>query len=654
MTRDQAKQEIKSRFADYLQPAKKHGTYICPLCKNGTGSTGDGITVKPGTTHLKCFKCGFGGDLIDLYQQEHGATMPEAFAALCESFNIAVDDHTAATVKTQPAPTSAPVAGGAEAQADYKAYFIECGERLTDRAALEYLSFRGISLETAAQYGVGFDPAWRSPQAVKNGRNPPTSPRLIIPTSNSSYLARDTRRELTDQEKRFVKMKEGAAQLFNPAVLTRAAENDPVFIVEGEIDALSIIEAGGEAVAIGSTSNTHKLLEYIEEHGTKATLLLCFDNDKDERTAATTRKKQAELAEGLQVLNIAHLSVDINGEYKDANEALTSNRAAFIDAVQAAQRSTSATPDSVTAYINSLMAGEIENFRRSSTRKTGFENLDRQAGGIYPGLYVLGAISSLGKTTFIHQVADQMAAAGEHILFFSMEQSRLEMVSKSLARITAQRDISTACTSLSIRGGRLTPAALDAARAYTEAVQDRMSVIEGNFACTVSFIGEYVRRYMSRNEVKPVVIVDYLQILQGEGRQTVKEQTDNNVTELKRISRALDLPIILVSSINRSNYLAPIDFESFKESGGIEYTADVVWGLQLSALNDDLFTKEKSIIEKRERIREAKQEMPRQVELVCLKNRYGISSYKASFEYYPQFDLFRPTESEDAAGAKRF
>lgn len=648
MTRDRAKQEIKSRYAEYLRPAKKHGTYICPLCGNGTGSTGDGITVKTGTTHLKCFKCGFGGDLIDLYQQEHGATMPEAFAALCERFNIAVDDHTAAPVKTRPAPTSAPTTGGAEAQADYKAYFMKCRERITDRAALEYLSFRGISAETAAQYGLGFDPAWRSPQAVKNGRNPPTSPRLIIPTSGSSYLARDTRRELTEQEKRFAKMKEGAVQLFNPAALTRAAGNDPVFIVEGEIDALSIIEAGGKAVAIGSTSNTHKLLEYIEEHGTKATLLLCPDNDEAGQRAGR------ELAEGLQGLNISHLSVDITGGHKDANEALTSNRAAFIDAVQAAQRSTSATPDSVTAYINSLMAGEIENFRRSSTRKTGFENLDHQAGGIYPGLYVLGAISSLGKTTFIHQVADQMAAAGEHILFFSMEQSRLEMVSKSLARITAQRDISTACTSLSIRGGRLTPAALDAARAYTEAVQDRMSVIEGNFACTVSFIGEYVRRYMSRNEVKPVVIVDYLQILQGEGRQTVKEQTDNNVTELKRISRALDLPIILVSSVNRSNYLAPIDFESFKESGGIEYTADVVWGLQLSALNDDLFTKEKGIVEKRERIREAKQEMPRNVELVCLKNRYGISSYKASFEYYPQFDLFRPTESEDAAGVKRF
>lgn len=654
MTRDQAKQEIKSRYADYLPKARARvqgqPSYICPFCGSGSGKNGTGMNINPhgDGTQLKCHKCGFYGDVIDIYRKKHSVTMSEAFNALCERFNIAVDDHTAAPVKTQPATTSAPATGGAEAQADYKAYFIECGERITDRAALEYLSFRGISVETAAQYGLGFDPAWRSPQAVRNGRNPPTSPRLIIPTSNSSYLARDTRRELTEQEKRFAKMKEGAAQLFNPAALTRAAGNAPVFIVEGEIDALSIIEAGGEAVATGSTSNTHKLLEYIEEHGTKATLLLCPDNDEAGRRAGR------ELAEGLQGLNIAHLSVDITGGHKDANEALTSDRAAFIDAVQAAQRSTSATPDSVTAYINSLMAGEIENFRRSSTRKTGFENLDRQAGGIYPGLYVLGAISSLGKTTFIHQVADQMAAAGEHILFFSMEQSRLEMVSKSLARITAQRDISTACTSLSIRGGRLTPAALDAARAYTEAVQDRMSVIEGNFACTVSFIGEYVRRYMSRNEVKPVVIVDYLQILQGEGRQTVKEQTDNNVTELKRISRALDLPIILVSSVNRSNYLAPIDFESFKESGGIEYTADVVWGLQLSALNDDLFTKEKSIIEKRERIREAKQEMPRQVELVCLKNRYGISSYKASFEYYPQFDLFRPTESEDAAGAKRF
>ena len=64
MTREDAKREIKSRYAEYLTPAKKRvngkPTYICPLpyCGNGTGSTGDGMAVDPhgDGTQLKCFK----------------------------------------------------------------------------------------------------------------------------------------------------------------------------------------------------------------------------------------------------------------------------------------------------------------------------------------------------------------------------------------------------------------------------------------------------------------------------------------------------------------------------------------------------------------------------------------------------------------------
>ena len=107
------------------------------------------------------------------------------------------------------------------------------------------------------------------------------------------------------------------------------------------------------------------------------------------------------------------------------------------------------------------------------------------------------------------------------------------------------------------------------------------------------------------------------------------------------MSRALDLPIFVISSLNRSNYLTPVDFEAFKESGGIEYTADVVWGLQLDVMNDPIFDKEKGVKEKREKVRDAKAAIPREIELVCLKNRYG-RSYNVHFRYYPQYDLFRP------------
>lgn len=219
------------------------------------------------------------------------------------------------------------------------------------------------------------------------------------------------------------------------------------------------------------------------------------------------------------------------------------------------------------------------------------------------------------------------------------------MVSKSLARITAQTDMEQAVSSLSIRRGYLPAQVLAAAQEYKRQVSDRLSIIEGNFACNISFIGDYIRQYIRRTGTRPVVFIDYLQILQPEtnaaGRtQTTKETVDTTVTELKRISREHGLTVFIISSVNRANYLTPIDFESLKESGGIEYTCDVVWGLQLQCLNDPVFDKANNIKERRQRIKEAKAATPRKIELCCLKNRYGIANYSTYFDYYPAADLF--------------
>jgi replicative DNA helicase len=139
--------------------------------------------------------------------------------------------------------------------------------------------------------------------------------------------------------------------------------------------------------------------------------------------------------------------------------------------------------------------------------------------------------------------------------------------------------------------------------------------------------------------------VDYLQILQGTQKGAIRENVDYNVVELKRLARALDVPVFVISSINRGNYLYPIDFESFKESGGIEYTADVVLGMQLACLDDnDIFTKDKNIMEKREAIKAAKAENPRKIRLVCLKNRYGRPDWTITYQYYPQYDYFLETD----------
>ena len=309
-------------------------------------------------------------------------------------------------------------------------------------------------------------------------------------------------------------------------------------------------------------------------------------------------------------------------------------------------------PDNTADYIRRSMAAEIDGLRAQSNRKTGFPNLDAEAGSIYAGLYAVGGISSVGKTTFISQIADQMAAQGQHVLFFSMEQSRLEMVSKSIARQTAKEDPDKAVSSLQIRTGAKGDSVSKATEDYLQGVGDRISIIEGNFNCTVGYISEYTKTYINRNGgIKPVIVIDYLQVIKPEkdpetGRKMTdtKQIVDHNVTELKRLSRSLELPIFIISSVNRSNYLTPIDFEAFKESGGIEFTCDVVWGLQLAALHDPIFDKEGKIKEKREKIAEAKEAMPREIELVCLKNRYGKSRYTARFTYYPQYDYFVPAD----------
>lgn len=296
--------------------------------------------------------------------------------------------------------------------------------------------------------------------------------------------------------------------------------------------------------------------------------------------------------------------------------------------------------NTVNNYFENHMVPDLENFKLYKDRKTGFDNLDAVAGGLYPGLYVIGAISSLGKTTFIHQMADNLAIAGDHVLFFSLEQNQLEMVTKSVSRIMAKKNINTAMSAIDLKKYSLSGEALEAIDEYSK-IGDRVSIIPCNFDTNINYIVNYTKAYIKEYNVKPVVIVDYLQIIPPtDPRQSDKEKVDNIVRGLKKLQSENNLTVMVVSSINRANYLQPIDFESFKESGGIEYTADVVWGLQLQCLNHPIFDKKDGIKEKREMVRLSKQANPRKVELICLKNRYGISSYSCGFNYNPCYDLF--------------
>ena len=234
---------------------------------------------------------------------------------------------------------------------------------------------------------------------------------------------------------------------------------------------------------------------------------------------------------------------------------------------------------------------------------------------------------------------------GRDVIYFSLEQNMLEIVTKSISRESYRiGGAAEAKSAIDIRRGTRNPTVVEATRKYKE-LSKTITVVECNFHTDVDTMIAYVSDYMEKTKSKPVVIIDYLQIVpppeDSRKIRSTKDSIDYTVRALKTFQVDNELVVIMISSLNRQNYLQPIDFESFKESGGIEYSCDVIWGLQLQVMNDEIFSKDGKIKEKRELVKKAKHEIPRKIELVCLKNRNGIANYSVGFEYFPQFDYFK-------------
>jgi replicative DNA helicase len=237
------------------------------------------------------------------------------------------------------------------------------------------------------------------------------------------------------------------------------------------------------------------------------------------------------------------------------------------------------------------------------------------------------------------QVADYIAKSGQDVLLFSLEMSKLEMVSKSLSRELFKMDALNALTTRDIMNGNYDIQIMGKVLSRQMEAAKHIKIIEGGNNTGTKEIREMIETHIRYTGKKPVVKVDYLQIIKPyDFHMSAKQANDYNVSELKRISRDIDIPLVAISSLNRENYVMPIGFESFKETGAIEYGADVVLGLQLSGITEIAELKKES--EKRERVNKLKSEMPRSVDLVVLKQRNGVSFARMLYFYEPRYNYF--------------
>ena len=540
------------------------------------------------------------------------------------------------------------------------AYIEAMRANIEDPEAVSYLAARGFTVNDAKAEGLGYDPKRR---------------RLVIPWRGADWYHVD--RAIADNlGNKYLKPKSdqvGAQPLYNP----RAAKEKAFFIVEGVLDAIAVHLCGFEAVAVASSTiserNLTELSALIPSGITGGVAVLMLDNDKAGKDG-TEKVREAFEAAGI-AYTVAEQDENAPKDAAEWYRADKSGLRAFLGANhdRAGEIAAEAKEQAYRAAMSRFRVVDPADVAADIFTLTDFEEPtetgiaaldDILDGGLRSGLYALGAVSSMGKTTLSVQVADYIAEHGRGVLFVTIEQSAREIASKSLSRLTRTVNAggynvvtSTEALSASRRerwGDQQAGAFLKACEHYAARIAPRLRILEGTEQPSVSDI-EIVARMMTEHDgIPPVIFIDYLQLLAASSdRDTDKQAIDKNVMLLRQLARDMKTPIWVISSLNRSSYSEGVTMDSWKESGAIEYGCDVLLGLQPQGLRDKL----EKVTEGRQRrtadneLRRHKAGYERACELVILKNRNGRTPDDGiPLTFKPLSSLYVEDEREQQAG----
>lgn len=411
-------------------------------------------------------------------------------------------------------------------------------------------------------------------------------------------------------------------------------EATPVFLVSSSSEAGQVEAAGHVAVTCG-TKDAGEIASMCVAHSKDGTPLVSLLSDEDSREVA----EACEIAGGVFVAVDQWRTADafLGGAVAELCDQVAAdiardleNRRAEVQMKRLKRRGVYHVADVTTK----LASGEADR----EPIPTGLKLLDDALDGGLPvgGLVTLGAISSTGKTTLAVQCADNMAASGRPVLFVSIEQGRYELVAKSISRImrATAREAGGWCN---VSANDLQRASRRAAwnektrKAYSSActeylrtVAPRMRVMELDGQPTVAQIREAAEIIRDQEGAAPCVFVDYLQLVApAHDRMTERQAIDKNISDLRTLGRDLRTCVFAISSLNRASYADGVTQESFKESGLVEYSSDVLLGLQPRGMGEkleDVKQDEQRRTAKRS-LKEYKRQVVREAEIVILKNR---------------------------------
>ncbi|MDQ7047608.1 MAG: replicative DNA helicase [Sulfurovum sp.] len=237
--------------------------------------------------------------------------------------------------------------------------------------------------------------------------------------------------------------------------------------------------------------------------------------------------------------------------------------------------------------ITVAVMAEIERLKALGNSKligvdTGFKNLNDKTSGFGKGdLVIIAARPAMGKTALVLNIALKAIERNEGVAFFSLEMPAEQLMLRLLS----------AKTSIPLQALRVGDLRDEQWSQLSAATQDlgskKLFVDDGGYA-TIHHVRSKLRKLKSQHPEITVAIIDYLQLMSGEGKEGRQQEVSEISRGLKQLARELQIPIIALSQLNRGvesrDNKRPM-LSDLRESGAIEQDADII----LFVYRDDVY-----------------------------------------------------------------
>lgn len=204
---------------------------------------------------------------------------------------------------------------------------------------------------------------------------------------------------------------------------------------------------------------------------------------------------------------------------------------------------------------------------------TGFRDLDFLTAGMHNSdLILIAARPSMGKTAFVLNLAENMAIKNDKkVAIFSLEMSKVQLINRILSlesRVEAGK----------LRTGNLQENDWSKLLEGGAIVSKSGLLLDDTPGITIAELRSKCRRFKAEVGLD-IIMIDYLQLMQGNSKESRQQEISEISRSLKAIAREMNVPVIALSQLSRAVEQRPDHrpmLSDLRESGAIEQDADLV------------------------------------------------------------------------------